>query len=623
MFYKVQKIFADEFIPIFMTMNKIKKSVLPVIFALIALGAIVLSVKLVKTNKYKNQIPELPDVITLSTPLKEQLSHARDKAMQNPSSDNLGMLGMVFHSCTLYEKAIKCYELAIKKDKSKWEWRYYLGCIYKDMGDPKAAIENFGLVIQENPDVHLAWYYLGKAYENLGSEDKATEAFNKIAGLPDNATVLKTARVNYAPVQVLAKFEMARIDLNSKKTDDAEKLLLQIVKTNRSIGPVYRLLGNVYSAKGDSDLSRKYLIRAQDLVNIISIADTLADKLALISRSELYLPGQIDDAARSGNPAFALNLLGHALQYMPEDKYLISKAMRFFLMMNMGKQALPYLDKHISFFRDDSNELVDVANMLLKDGFYSQSLPYFARAVELKPEDNEAQASYALSYWQGNQKDPARLIMKELYEKNKRNHKVLANETAFMIITGDLDKAETFLKIFRQVDPNNAKIPKLAGMIAESNGNQLKAIPLYEESFMKDPEDLETINKLGNLLIEKQMWEKAVKFYRNALDHHPNEPTLLGQTGTLLVSCPDPKQRNTDEGMELAERAFLHISSPSNTMISAARTLAQGYAIKGDLRYATYYINIAINIAQDFNAPTDQVEGLKQLAIRIRSFRQN
>ncbi len=603
-------------------MNKTKKTGLLITSVIVSVVAVFFAVKFFDNNQYKKRIPGLPDLTTLSAALQEQLSDARSKALRDPSSDNLGMMGMAFHSSTLYEKAIDCYNLAAERDKSKWEWRYYLGYIHKEMGDSKAAIDNFTLVTQENPEVYLAWYYLGKAYQNLGSTDKSIEAFDKIANLPDNLTGLKTIRVNYAPVQALAKFELARIDLNSNKTDDAEKRLLGIIKTNRSIGPVYRLLGNVYSAKGDSDLSRKYITRAQDLANVISVADTLADKLALMSRSELYLPRQIDDATRSANPAFAIDLLGHALKYMPDDKYLISKAIKFFLRMNMGNQALPYLDRHISFFRDDSNELAEVADMLFRDGFYSQSLPYFARTIELKPEDNEIRASYALSYWKGNQKDPALHIMKELYEKNRQNHKVLANETAFMIITGDTDKAESFLGILRQAAPNDAKVPKLAAMIAESKGNKLKAISQYEESFRKDPDDLETITKLGNLLIEKQMWEKAVKFYRNALDHHPNEPPLLEQTGTLLISCPDQKQRNTDEGMELAERAFFHIASSSNTMISAAKTLAQAYAVKGDFRNAKYYIGIAINIAQDLNASKDYIEALKQLASNISRFSQ-
>ena len=599
-------------------MSRVKKSGLLVALAAIALGAMIFTVKIVNTSQFKSQIPELHDTTAMSAPLIEQLSNARNTALLNPSSDNLGMLGMAFHSSAFYEKALQCYKLAIKKNNSKWVWRYYSGYIYKELGDSKAAADNFANVTSENPEVYLAWYYLGKAYQNIGLEDKAEEVYKKIAYLHDNLTSVKTLRVNYSSVQSLAKFELARIDLYSNKTDDAEKLLLGIVKTNRSIGPVYRLLGNVYSAKGDSDLSRKYVIRAQDLPIVTSIADTLADKLTLMSRSELYLLREIDDALKSANPAWGQELLRHALQYLPDDKYLVSKAIKFYLRMGMGMHALPILDKHRSFFRNDPNELTEVAEMLYNNGFYSQSIPYFAKIAELRPQDNEVQASYALSCWKDNRKEAALLIMDELFQKNKKDYKVLANEVAFMIITGDKDKAEAFHKILRKAAPNDAKVPKLAAMIAESDGNQMKAISLYEASFNKDPDDLETISKLGNLLLSKQMWDKAVKFFRSALDHHPNEPPLLEHLGTLLVSSPDPKYRNMDEGMEFAERAFFHISSPSNTIISAAKTLAQAYAVKGEFREATYYIIIAINIAQEVNAPKDYIEGLRQLEARIK-----
>jgi len=603
-------------------MGRTKKFGLWVTFALIALGAVFFTVRLVRTNQYRNQIPELPELTALSAPLMEQLSVAHSIALQNPGSYNLGMLGMTFHSDAFYEKAKQCYNLAIKKDNSRWIWKYYSGLIENELGDSKASIDIFTNVIQENRKAYTAWYYLGKAYQNTGSEDKAKEAYNKIAYLPDNETAVRTLRINYMSVQSLAKFELARIYLSSNKTNEAEKLLLDIVKTNHSIGPVYRMLGNVYSSQGASELSQKYLTRAQDLSDVTSIADTLADKLALMSRSELYLTRQIEDAVKSANPAFALEIIKHALKYLPDDKYLISKAISFFLRMDMGEYAIQYLDKHFSYFRDDPNEMSEVADMLYRNGFYTQSLPYFARAIELKPENNELRASYSLSCWKDNKRNSSFLMMNDLFERNRKDIKVLANVVVFMIITGDNNKAKTFLAIFKQAAPDNAKVPKLAAMIAESEGNQLRAISLYEDSFKRDPDDPETARKLGILLIKNEMWGKAKELFMIALDHHPNDPYLLEKSGTLLVTCPDPKLRNIDEGLELSERAFFHISSPSNTMISAARTLALGNAIKGNFRDANYYIRIAVRMAQEEKAPQDLIEGLKQLADKIKAFSQ-
>ena len=91
----------------------------------------------------------------------------------------------------------------------------------------------------------------------------------------------------------------------------------------------------------------------------------MIDNIALISRSDIYLLKQIDDAIRSNNFKWALKLIEHALKYIPDNKYLISKAVFGYFSMGMDKMALPYLDQHLKYFSDDFNELMDLADMLL------------------------------------------------------------------------------------------------------------------------------------------------------------------------------------------------------------------------------------------------------------------
>ena len=603
-------------------MDKRKKIILPFFAVLLVACTAILLIRYEGTSKYRKLIPELPDLTSLPAPLKDQLTAARLKAFRNPGSLNLGNLGMVFHSAAFYDKAGECYRLAIKKDGKNWIWSYYLGLINMDTGDSRSAIENFNAVINKNPRAYLAWYYLGKAYQNAGSSDKAGEALVKIAFLPENVTVVKTFRVNYSSVPTIAKFELARIYLNEGKLDEAANLLEGIISVNHSIGAVYRLLGNVYSAKGDQVLAAKYITRAQDLAEVTSLADTLADNIALLSRSPQYLPKQIDDALKSANPKWALCLLNNALKYLPDDKYIISKAVKFYLVMDTGKESLPFLEKHFYEFRDDANELEDVADMLYKKGFYTQSMPYFSRAMELEPSNNELQASYALSCWYAHNSDSANEIMKKLYGKNNRNPKVLANEVAFMLISGEKAGAESFIKIFMQIAPNDPKLPKLEAMLAESDGKPMKALPLFEASFKLDPGDLETAKRLGSILIDQKMWPESVKMFRTALKNNPNNPYLLESLGALLISCPDPVQRNTDEGIEYSDRAFCHISSPSNIIISSAKNLAQGYAVKGNFKKAAYYITVAVNMAREENSPRDFMEELMSLASKIKYFSQ-
>lgn len=289
--------------------------------------------------------------------------------------------------------------------------------------------------------------------------------------------------------------------------------------------------------------------------------------------------------------------------------------------MDNGKESLPYLERHFSDFNDDPAEMMDMADMLYRKGFYGQSLPYYGRAVELSPENKEIRASYALSCWKANRKDSAQLMMDALYRMNPTDPRVLANEVDFMLMTGDKRKALFYLEAFRQVAPGDAKVPKLEAMIAETEGNPLKAIPLYEVSYARDPKDQETVRKLGNLLIGGKHWDKAVKFFRKAQEHHPNDPHVLERLGTLLISCPEEGLRNVGEGLEYSERAFYHISSPSNTMISAARSLAQGFAVNGNFPEAERYITIAVRMASDLHASQELLQTLKTMAEKIKTFR--
>jgi tetratricopeptide (TPR) repeat protein len=604
-------------------MKKIQKLTISALSAVVVLAIILFVVKIAINNSYRNQLPVLPDFSTLSSPIKEQLSLAHKNATKDPSTNNIGMLGMAYHSSAYYEQATQCYKLAIRKDKSNWIWSYYLGYLNQEMGDSKSAIENFNSVIRENPKVLLVWYYLGKAYQNLASDDQAEAAFNKIAYLNEDISKVRSVRINYFSLPISAKFELARIYLNTKRLDKAEKILLDVIQKNHTVGPVYRLLGNIYSAKGDSALSRKYTVRAQDLADVTSINDTLIDKLALISRSELYLPKQIDDALNSANPEWALKLFKNALLYLPDNKYLISKAIKYYLRMNKGKEALPYLNKNFMDFKDNYNDMISIADLLYMNGFYSQAIPYYSQSKKLKPESNEQLVNFAMCYWKLSKNDSALIIMNNQYEKYKNNPIVLASEVEFMLRIGEKDKAKAYLLKFRQIAPSDPKYFKFSGMIAESEENLNTAVQMYEAAFKGDPTDLETIQKLGKILLEQKQWSKAINFTKSSLEYHPNSYLLLDRLGTFLLNCPDPKLKNIQEGMELSGRAFYHIASNSATLISAGKNLAQGYAMLGDFKTATYYMNITLNIAKSEKVPKEYMQALFNLAKTIKQYDKN
>ena len=579
------------------------------------MAIIALVIRVIIGDTYRKQIPALPDMKALSPPLKEQISAAYKKAEHNPTADNIGVLGMVYHSSTYYDKAAQCYELAVRKDKSKWIWSYYLGYVNIEMGDSKAALTHYKEVTRVNPKIFLAWYYEGECYRKMSKNDSAEIAFKNIINLMDKNTVVKTyTRYDYFPLVTYSMYNLARIYLTTERVDLAEKTLSEIIDYQKAFGPAYRLMGSVYSVRGNDSLSKSYLIRAKDLIIDPSPVDTIIDKLSFMSRSEMYLLKKIDEAEKNVFPEYAQELVDHSLMYIPENNYLISKAIELFLMSGKGNKALPYLDKHISFFKNDYNELKNVGDLLYKKTFYPQALNYYSQAIKLKPDDDQVQSCMVICLAKAGQKKQALDLIMGKIDKNKTNPAVLADGVTLLLTIGEKEKAINNLNILRKVSPANPKGLQVAGMLSEQDGKWQEALNLYTLSFRADPGDLTTARVLCALQVRQKMWDKAIANYRKALEFHPNEPFLIERMGTLLVTCPDTKLRNIAEGRDYCERAFINTASHSVTLISAGRSLAIAYAVLGDRKNALKIIKMTINLARGENVPSAIIDDLRNLS---------
>jgi tetratricopeptide (TPR) repeat protein len=583
-------------------------------FLLVATSGIIIIilVKLILDFPYISKIPDLPEFETLSKPLRSQLKNAAFSAKINPTASNLGELGMIYHSSSDYERAIVCYTLAIKKNKSKWIWSYYLGYLYREMGDSRNSIANFQTVIKENPKAFLAWYYLGEAHQNVGENDKAIVAFEKITPwLIKEQEAGTTTRIDFFSLNTYAKCQLASLHINTNRVDLAEESLNEIIDGNKSFGWAYRLLGRIYSLKGDSVLSSKYVIRANDLINYTIPVDTLIDKLALLSRSELYLLKQIDEADKARYFDWESQLINQGLNYLPDNKYLISKAITFYLKTDLAKSALPLLRKHFEVFSDDFNELKYVANLLFEKRYFAQSNIYFERVLELKPEETDLQVYHVLGLFNQNKKAEAVKLMEDYLRKDSLNPKILANSVIELLDMEEVEMANKYLGILKKLMPSEAKTLFLSGKIAQQKGDIQTAQAFFESSFNQNPKDLVTVKALSVVLMRQKLWEKAKTYFINSMVYFPNEPYLLEILGTLLVVCPDKNLRNYNEGIELLERAFYHKDCPPETAISAGNSLADAYLEKGDNKIAAVYLKLVIEFAKSLNISQEYVGKLE------------
>lgn len=575
------------------------------------------------THSYTSKIPDPQESQTLSAPVREQISEALTRAHRFPSAVNLGRLGMVYHSSAQYEQAARCYQLADRKAPSEWIWNYYLGFLHMEMGNSEEVIANFKSVLERNAEVHHAWYYLGEEYRNLRRIELAEDSFGKLVSLQTQSSAGKQSnRYDYFPLGTYAMYQLARLYFDTDRLDLAERTLEEIILNHRSFGPAYRLLSNIYSVRGDLTASTRYGVRANDLLVFSPPVDTLVDRLVLLSRSELYLLKKIDEAEKSIYPEWAMQLVNAAMQYMPDNPYLISKAIRNCLRSGLDEQAAAYTDQHLSYFRDNFTEMNNMGILFFQKRMYPQSVKYLNRALELKPKDPDIQNSLAICYWTMGDQQRARELLDDLVVTYWDRPDVLANVMNLRFDLGENEKALVCLARLKKISPEHPKVLKLEAALAEKAGNFREAIALYESSFQKDPGDMSTIRSLGNLFLRQDMWDPYIGLLRSALEDHPNDPYLLERLGTILVTCPDPLRRNTREGRDYSERAFIHTDSRSMTLVSAGRSLALAYAELGDKKNAWSVINMTLNIARGENISPSYQEELQSIARRIQTLDQ-
>jgi tetratricopeptide (TPR) repeat protein len=561
----------------------------------------------------------MPDSSLLSLAVEEQISEASEKAHRNPSANNLGNLGVVFHSSANYSQAAQCYQLAIEKSNSDWKWNHYLGYIYMELGEPERVVENFNKVIDINPNIGLAWYYLGEAYRSVRKTDLAEKAFSRIISDSNTPGVKETTRNDHFPIGVYAMFQLSKIYFETGRPELAEETIKKLLRQNDLFGPAFRLLGNIYTMKGDISSGENYTIRANDLLLFSPPVDTLADKLALMSRSELYLLKNIDDAARNSYSDWTLQLIEQGFKYIPDNEYLISKAIEVYLLKKQNQKASELMGRHLNAFSADYNELVSMGSLFFKNEMYYEAIIYWRKALNLSPEDVDIYKNMSSCYWKTGDKQKNEEILTEAAEMNQDNPEKLADIIFTFIQFEHIDKANQYLKKLKQPSPQTPKIQKLYGKIAERNGDLMDAINKYESSFKGDQKDLETINELGNLLMSNEMWNKYLAFYQEALKFNPNNPEYLNILSKFYLGSPDKSLRNLDESIKYSIRAFSNKNSTQEIILSSGKNLAVALANRGDKQNALNTIIKTINISQRTNASQNEKQELEILYRTIQN----
>ena len=126
-------------------------------------------------------------------------------------------------------------------------------------------------------------------------------------------------------------------------------------------------------------------------------------------------------------------------------------------------------------------------------------------------------------------------------------------------------------------------------------GNLKGAVEYYTQAIAIDGNFAEAYNNLGVALARQGRGKEALAYYYSALGLQPDNVVAMTNLARLRATHPDPKVRNADEAVKLAEKAC-RLTDDKRPLLLA--TLAAAYAEAARFEDAVRTVRKAIELAR-------------------------
>ena len=195
----------------------------------------------------------LPDLARMDPPVQAQVKQRyatlMEKKKAGASGDELGKAygeyAMLLQAAEYYEAAEPAYLNAQDLMPGDARWPYYLGHLYKSIGQTEKSIQSFERALQRNPSEIATLIWLGRLYLEQGKPDEAEPLFERAAQLPPR---------NVAVMAGLGQTALARRDYQRAVT-----VLEEALAFDPSAASIHSPLANAYRGLGDSAKAEEHL----------------------------------------------------------------------------------------------------------------------------------------------------------------------------------------------------------------------------------------------------------------------------------------------------------------------------------------------------------------------------
>ena len=279
----------------------------------------------------------------------------------------------------------------------------------------------------------------------------------------------------------------------------------------------------------------------------------------------------------------------------------------------------------------DSRSHNNLANALLKRGSTDEAIAHFREALRLDSANQEARLSFADVLNQQGKDQEAKALYLEALRLNPNDSTAHNNLGQILAVEGKLDQALPHFIEAVLLEPDSAEAQANLASVFASQGDLPQSVRHYLAAVRFLPETPLLRIRLGDVFTRQGRKKEAAEHYalahgfltadfskqgkkaeaitewREALKFKPDSAGMLNNLAWLLATSTDPKCRNGNEAVQLAENARAFAGSKSPSFLD---TLAAAYAEAGRFDEAQKTAQNAIESAEQ--------AGEREMAVKLR-----
>eukprot|EP01137_Pigoraptor_chileana_P019356 Opistho-2@80277 len=230
--------------------------------------------------------------------------------------------------------------------------------------------------------------------------------------------------------------------------------------------------------------------------------------------------------------------------------------------------------------------LKQVARSLYMLGRHKAALEVYDEAADMSKTDWEIAHNRGMCCLQMNRIDKAKQHFASALAMEP-HHVTHVQFAGACVIEGDLPAALEQLQLALALDPEDARLLTMLGLLHLRMGNGMKAFDCLGNSLAHDGTDLKTVLAAGSILQEGGDVDAALSKYRSAGVRNPDSPQLRNNIGMCLFS-----KRKTYPAIACLKRAAY--LAPFEW--SVAHNLGLVHLHNGQHASAFHFLNAAINL---------------------------